>query len=109
MYFYNCTINNIVDGDTIDCTIDLGFYIKYETRIRLYGIDTPELKDSDPIIRERAMIAKQYLVDTILGKTGTIMTYKKDKYGRFLGTIMVDGININETLIKEGYAREYLP
>jgi micrococcal nuclease len=107
-YIYNAKITNIVDGDTVDVSIDLGFYVFINERIRLNGIDTPELNSSDPIKREAAKAAKAFLLPFV-GSDISIVSYKKDKYGRFLGDIYLKGntVSINTTLINEGHAVPY--
>jgi micrococcal nuclease len=106
-YIYKAKVLNIVDGDTIDVEIDLGFYMYFRTRLRLSGINTPELRDKDPIVRNLAQVAKQFLVMKILDKQVIIHSYKKDKYGRFLAEVYLGDENINTTLLIEGLAVPY--
>ena len=61
MYEYNCTVNRIVDGDTIDVTLDLGFSVLYKSRVRLYGIDTPESRTRDKDEKVRGLLSKEFL------------------------------------------------
>lgn len=103
----------VVDGDTIDAEIDLGFGVFIKQRIRLYGIDTPESRTKDLEEKERGLAAKarltellpkEFIVQTILNKRG--------KYGRVLGTLLVEDesgnvTDINETLVTEGFAVHY--
>ena len=60
MYEYNCTVNRIVDGDTIDVTLDLGFSVLYKSRVRLYGIDTPESRTRDKDEKVRGLLSKEF-------------------------------------------------
>ena len=102
-------VTKVVDGDTIDVVIDLGFDIMYKSRVRLFGIDTPESRTRDKIEKKYGLLAKQFLKDHLKGKI-VIKTHKDNetgKFGRILGEIFVDGININELMCKKGHAVEY--
>ena len=110
-------INRVVDGDTIDVTIDLGFDLYKKERVRVAGIDTPEKRTRD--LEEKALgidatnYLKEKLEDTIAGDEElTIRTELKGgmgKYGRLLGWLYIgeDSVSINETMINEGYAWAY--
>jgi micrococcal nuclease len=107
-YRYRALVMGVVDGDTIDVKIDLGFSTYIETRLRLYGIDTRELKSKDEGDRILANKAKDYLAMNILGKYVLLESFKKDKYGRYLAVIhTAEGRNINQELLEQGYAIEY--
>lgn len=99
----------VVDGDTIDIVIDLGFSIFTKQRIRLAGIDTPESITKDIIEKQFGLEAKEALTKWLGNqKTLKIVTTKDDKYGRMLGVIFGDtSIPINDTLISCGYAWKY--
>ena len=102
-------VTKVVDGDTIDVVIDLGFDIMYKSRVRLFGIDTPESRTRDKVEKKYGLLAKQFLKDHLRGKI-VIKTHKDNetgKFGRILGEIFVDGININELMCKKGHAVEY--
>ena len=105
MYYYNAHVTGVYDGDTITCNIDCGFgIILKKQKIRLYGINTPELRGDDKI---NGIKARDYLRKLILDKDIILETYKnnkKCKYGRWLGIIHIDDININNKLIDEKYA-----
>ncbi|MDQ7022251.1 MAG: thermonuclease family protein [Candidatus Gracilibacteria bacterium] len=91
---------------TID--IDLGFnHIMKDQTIRLWGIDTPELRGDDKIFGKKV---RDYVRERILGKQIILKSYKdkKGKYGRWLGEIFIDGENLNEELVKMGYAVEFM-
>jgi micrococcal nuclease len=103
-YIYKATITNIVDGDTVDAIIDVGFRQFTTQRLRLLGIDTPELNDKVLENRDKAKQAKEYLASLILGKSVIVQTSKSDSFGRWLGTIYLDDLNINEHLIETGHA-----
>ena len=110
-------INRVVDGDTIDVTIDLGFDLYKKERVRVAGIDTPEKRTRD--LEEKALgidatnYLKEKLEDTIAGDEElTIRTELKGgmgKYGRRLGWLYIgeDAVSINEVMITEGYAWAY--
>jgi micrococcal nuclease len=106
-YVYNAKVIKVVDGDTIDVKIDLGFAIFIDTRIRLASIDTMETNAKDPSVRAMGLKAKNYLEALILGKTVTLETFKSDKYGRYLATVYLGGRSVNLQLIQEGLAVYY--
>ena len=107
MYTYKAKLDWIIDGDTVDANIDLGFDISVHKRIRLAGIDSPESRTRDLEEKERGLASKQRLTDLL--KDGEFVLESKEvgKYGRVLGVLLIDDLNINETLVEEGYAVEY--
>ena len=111
MYEYSCKVDRVVDGDTVDVVLDLGFDILFKSRVRLYGIDTPESRTRDLDEKARGKMAGAFLKDSIdSGKKVVIQTKLKDskgKFGRVLGDVIVDGININQELITNNYAVAY--
>jgi len=111
MYEYSCQVTRVVDGDTIDCILDLGFSILHKCRVRLFGIDTPESRTSDKDEKIRGKLAAKFLEDAInLGKNVVLRSKLKDskgKYGRVLGEVVVDGININDVMVKKYLAVAY--
>lgn len=112
MYEYKATVKRIIDGDSLVLDIDLGFYMfMNETKIRLFGLDTPEMNAEDPLLRLQAVLAARYLFDNLqIGDKITIKTVldKREKYGRLLATIFTkDGLNINEGLLKDKLAVPY--
>jgi micrococcal nuclease len=107
MYSYNAKIINIVDGDTVDAEIDLGFKLKITHRLRLIGIDTPELTAPDPQLRQLAQIAKDYMVEKLLNQTVKINTYKADSFGRYLAEIYIESFSVNDYLIESGMAKKW--
>jgi len=112
--YYVKQVNKIVDGDTIDVTIDLGFDISFTSRVRLAGIDTPESRTTNRAEKVLGLEVKDRLKKLIdAAKIIVIKTEKMDsseKYGRILGWLYLDGaqISVNETLIAEGYAWDYM-
>lgn len=106
-YIYNAVITRVIDGDTVDATVDLGFHVKMMLRFRLNGVDTPELRDSDPVKSEAAQRAKKFVIDACLNRDVTLKSYKTDKYGRWLADIWVDGVLLNTQLLNENLAVVY--
>tara|TARA_X000001036_G_C20527547_1_gene744835 strand:- start:161 stop:586 length:426 start_codon:yes stop_codon:yes gene_type:complete len=111
MYEYKCTVDRIVDGDTIDVILDLGFDIRFKSRVRLYGIDTPECRTRDLDEKARGKMAAAFVQSSVEeGELIQIRTKLKDsrgKYGRVLGELIVDGININQLMIDKHYCVAY--
>ena len=107
-YIYNATLERIVDGDTFDCCLDLGFDVKlHKQRVRLQGIDTPESRTRDLAEKKLGLAAKARLEELCQGKI-KVRSFGKGKYGRILGIPYTeDGKDICKILIKEGHAVEY--
>ena len=107
-------VKNVVDGDTIDVIIDLGFDILFASRVRLAGIDTPESRTTDKAEKALGIEAKEYLKKQLKdAKSVVIRTEKMDsseKYGRILGWVYVNGDSesLNNKMINDGYAWGYL-
>lgn len=112
--YYVKEVTNVVDGDTIDVVIDLGFDISFTSRVRLAGIDTPESRTTNKAEKALGLESKEYLKKAIkAAKTVVIKTEKMDsseKYGRILGWVYLDGSgnSINHEMIEKGYAWGYL-
>ena len=112
LYTYRATCKRVVDGDTLDLSIDLGLSTFRSERVRLYGIDTPETygvkKDSEEY--KAGLKSKQRVADLVTSRSLFVETHKDKtgKYGRYLATVwvVVDGtlMNVNETLVEEGLA-----
>jgi len=104
MYEYNCKVEKVVDGDTIDVVLDLGFDILYKSRVRLYGIDTPESRTRNLDEKARGKMAAAFLKEAVEdGEKVVIQTKLKDsrgKFGRVLGDVVVDNVNINKLMIQ---------
>lgn len=115
MYEYKAKVNRIVDGDTIDVTIDLGFDIHHSCRVRLYGINAPESRTRDLEEKERGLAAKERLKELLKSGECIIETEydNKGKFGRVLGVIFPINqdqkinISVQQTLLAEGHAVEY--
>ena len=111
MYEYKCQVTRVVDGDTVDCVLDLGFSILHKCRVRLYGIDTPESRTRDLDEKARGKLASKFLKDSIdNGKEIILRSELKDskgKYVRVLGTIVVDGLDVNKNMVINNLAVKY--
>lgn len=104
MYQYKCTILRIVDGDTVDIRVDLGFRLAMEMRVRLFGINAPEMNVP------AGKLAKEHLAELMPLGTELIVATEKDrqeKYGRYLGTFYKDGTNLNIQMHLDGHAELY--
>ena len=115
MYEYQVKkVLKVVDGDTIDVDIDLGFSISYTQRVRLAGIDTPESRTTDKKEKALGLEVKDRLKKAIDAATNVVIKTEKpdssEKYGRILGWVFLDDnkVSINQTLIDEGYAWGYM-
>jgi micrococcal nuclease len=112
--YYVKKVTKIVDGDTIDVDIDLGFDISFTSRVRLAGIDTPESRTKDLAEKALGLEAKAYLKHAIdSAKTVVIKTEKmnsSEKYGRILGWVYLDGdtVSVNDHMINDGHAWGYM-
>lgn len=111
MYEYKVKeVVKVVDGDTIDVIIDLGFDLSKKERVRLAGIDTPESRTRDLDEKKLGLEAKEYLSTNLSNANDLMISTKKDgKYGRMLGTIYIndDIVSMNRQMIDKGYAWEY--
>ena len=102
MYTYYTKIDRVVDGDTVDVFIDLGFSVWHKERIRLAGIDTAEKNTAF------GKATKKLLIDTLEGKLVKLEVSKPDKYGRYLGIIyLASDVSINDQMIAKGLAKGY--
>lgn len=106
MYEYKAAVLNVVDGDTLDMEVDLGFETLTRQRIRLLGINCPE-KNTEP-----GKAARKFVVDWVQAHgpafTLTTLRDRREKYGRYLGTITATGVGpLDVALVKAGLARPY--
>ena len=114
MYEYKCKIVKVVDGDTVDVDIDLGFGVWLnDERVRIMGIDTPESRTRDEVEKKFGLAAKKRLKE-LLGPTAILKTQVsksgedlKGKFGRILGDFVVGDRTVTEILIEEGHAVAY--
>ena len=114
MYEYRVKqVLKVVDGDTIDVVIDLGFDISYTSRVRLAGIDTPESRTTDAREKILGLEVKEYLKKALEGATDIVIRTEKadssEKYGRILGWLFVNKEtgSLNMELVNKGYAWTY--
>lgn len=116
MYMYKCIVDRVIDGDTIDVTIDLGFNVLHKTRIRLNAIQTPETRTRDLEEKAKGMAAKARLIELVEQHRGAtyIESVKgaRGSFGRYLGTLYFNvetdsPINCNNLLLEEGHAVLY--
>tara|TARA_B100000029_G_C17031162_1_gene762243 strand:- start:125 stop:487 length:363 start_codon:yes stop_codon:yes gene_type:complete len=117
MYNYKAKLIKVIDGDTVDAMIDLGFNIWIKKRIRLAGIDAYETRTRNKKEKQKGLLAKKRL-QQVLEKDDefTLISHGVGKYGRCLGTIYVikryiksdkyHGKSINQMMVKEGHAKE---
>ena len=111
MYEYPCKIIRVIDGDTVDVDIDLGFAVWLKKqRIRLYGVDTPESRTSDKEEKKYGLKAKAFVVQHLpQGSKQVLRTRldKKGKFGRILGEFVIDKTTINDLLVDQHHAVPY--
>lgn len=113
IYNYKAVISSVYDGDTVTADIDLGFYmIQRKVKIRLYGINTPELRGGTEETRKAGYNARDFLRERILNQEVVVKCWGKGKYGRWLCEIFLQNgeelISVNETLVNKGLAERYL-
>jgi micrococcal nuclease len=107
-YIYNVNkILKVVDGDTVDALIDLGFYTYIHKRVRLYGLNAPESRTRDKEEKARGIAAKRRLKELLKSKNIKIISHGVGKFDRVLGEFICDDENINEQLVTEGHAVKY--
>ena len=117
MYTYNIELLRVVDGDTIDAKIDLGFDVSIKKRVRFSGVNAPESRTRDLEEKEKGLAAKDRVKELLEGaNTIQLNSHGVGKYGRCLGELHIDIVdgqekmtleNVNQLLIKEGHAVEY--
>ena len=109
MYEYKVTeIAKVVDGDTVDLVLDLGFGLYKKERVRVAGIDTPESRTRDKVEKKYGLEAKVYLEGMLSNAESlTVKTEKDGKYGRMLGWLWDGDLDINQKMLDAGMAFEY--
>lgn len=102
MYDYRCMVIRVLDGDTLEADIDLGFRITYRQTIRLVAMNAPEIRT------ELGPAAKARLEQLVMGKTfvrvTTTIHREFEKYGRVLGRLVADGVDVNAAMLADGFA-----
>jgi micrococcal nuclease len=112
--YYVRKVENVVDGDTIDVLIDLGFDILFASRVRLAGIDTPESRTKDLAEKALGLESKEYLKKALKDAKSVVIKTEKmnstEKFGRVLGWVYINGdtVSLNDMMINDGYAWGYL-
>ena len=118
MHYYNATLVRVIDGDTVDAMIDLGFDIQVKKRIRLAGINAPESRTRNKVEKKLGLAAKERLIEMLDGAANCFELESQElgKFGRVIGRLHIDKIAgkdvitkvcVNDCLVKEGYAVEY--
>ena len=117
MYEYKIKLDRVIDGDTVDAYIDLGFDVSVKKRIRFKGINTPESRTRDLEEKARGLAAKERVQELLEGCENIKLTsHGVGKYGRCLGELFIDVVDdrekltmesVNQLLIREGHAKEY--
>ena len=113
-YYYIAEVVSVYDGDTCTCIVDLGFKTSVRIKVRLIGIDTPEIRTKDLEEKKRGIETRDWLREKILGKKVMLHTKERGKFGRWLGMIWELELDkhdfensYNKQLINEGFAKEY--
>ena len=109
---YVAKVVRVVDGDTLDVDIDLGFDLTLRERVRLYGINTPETRSSNPVEKAAGMMSHNFLLETLLEFNNDVklVLHGEGKFGRPLADVYIGKdfhTNVNHLLISEGYAHPY--
>ncbi len=108
MYKYNAKLDRVVDGDTIDALVDLGFDTWKKVRIRMMGMNAPESRTRDLEEKKLGLAAKARLIEMLGDGEFTLQSHGVGKYGRCLGEVFRESdVSINRQLINEGHATEY--
>ena len=109
MYKYNAKLDRVVDGDTVDALVDLGFDTWKKVRIRFYGMDAWESRTRDKEEKVKGLAAKNRVIEMMdeCGGSFILQSHGVGKYGRCLGEIFINDTNINQKLISEGHAKKY--
>ena len=103
--YKDCIVDRIIDGDTVDLRINLGFSIFVKKRIRFHGIDAWESRTRDLEEKAKGLLAKERLKELLVGGKCDLESHELGKYGRVIGVLLVDGVDINQQLVEEGHAK----
>ena len=110
MYQYKVlSIEKVIDGDTVEVVLDLGFSLFTKQKVRVLGINTPELRSKDESEKQRALAAKRFAEEWFSSGSFTVSTTKDDKYGRILGDFQKKGEteSFSEAVLREGHGVAY--
>lgn len=116
MYTYKAKVEKVVDGDTLDLLVDLGFHIHHNIRVRLLGVDCPETRKASEFEKSKGLLAKEYTksyVDECMEKYGYILvaTQSTDKYGRWLSELRSpeEGkLSLTESLVQNNHTKDHM-
>ncbi len=113
-YVRNAVVIHVVDGDTVDASIDFGFSIFQVHRLRLLRVDTPELHSPDETLRAKAAEAKEFVIQQVMSRNVIVETVKSDSFGRYLAEVYyIDpkGVqhNLSDELLVNGFAQPFKP
>ena len=109
-HIYSAKLVRVVDGDTADAMIDLGFNTHIKRRVRMYGINAPESRTRDLEEKKKGLAAKERLKEILASDNIIMKSHGKGKYGRILGEMYVEKdqeISVNDILVREGHAKKY--
>ena len=104
---YDVIVTRVVNGDTFECIVDLGFGIKTLQRFRLDGYVAPSLRSEDPAVRERAKASKMWLTYRLNKQKVSIKVRTTPKFGHYLATIFIEGGDVNQELFTAGHAVKF--
>ena len=109
MFKYNAKVERVVDGDTVDAMVDLGFSTHKKVRIRMMGINAPESRTRNLEEKAKGLAAKQFVIDILKKHHNNFILHSQGvgKYGRCLGELFLGDVKLNDLLITEGHAVEY--
>ena len=112
-FCYSAKLLSVIDGDTVDLSIDLGFNIHHKVRVRLYGVDTPESRTTDKLEKVAGLKSKEFVKSWFDANPNLVIQTMKDKnekYGRILANVYADETKskcLNQELVSSNYAKAY--
>lgn len=113
VYEFECVVSKVVDGDTVDLILDLGFNIKIKERVRLYGINAPEIRSPNRQEKMKGDLSRKFLEQQLMESNKLFLhskIFEHDKYGRCVGIIFTEScVDINTLMVTSGHAvaKEY--
>lgn len=109
VYRYAATMIDNYDGDTFRAVVDLGFRVSTTIHVRVYGVDTPEIKDADPVKKAAARAAKEFTRSLLAGQTFVLESYKdRESFARWVCRVWVNGEDLGDLLIAAGHGVELM-
>lgn len=110
MYEYAATLLKVVDGDTVHLMVDLGFDVQRKDSFRLYGINAPEMGTDEGVqARDHLRLLLAYNLGAPNPLRITTIKDRREKYGRYLATLWMGDLNVNQQMVADGHAVEYMP